>query len=141
MDKSGTDARTHGHTDARTKRRLYAPPKFFGEHKKQQQKREDATRQRIKSQLRTGYCYLNGYLHSVGMKDSPLCTCGEPESVKHYIEDCEQYVETRETLKARLFYGTGSSEFSYKLFLEVKTKDELQECREIISTKRFKIHV
>ena len=25
--------RTHGRTDARTKRRLYAPPKFFGEHK------------------------------------------------------------------------------------------------------------
>ena len=24
--------RTHGRTDARTKRRLYAPPKFFGEH-------------------------------------------------------------------------------------------------------------
>ena len=26
--------RTHGRTDARTKRRLYAPPKFFGEHNK-----------------------------------------------------------------------------------------------------------
>ena len=44
--------------------------------------------QRITSQLRTGYCYLNGYMHTVGLKDSPLCTCGEPESVKHYIEDC-----------------------------------------------------
>ena len=108
------------------------------------------TTQRIKCQLRMGYCYLNGYLHSVGMKDSPLCTCGEPESVKHYIEDCEQCVETRETLKARLFNGTGSSEFSCKLFLEVKMKDEFQECSEIInevfeeyikSTKRFKIHV
>ena len=87
---------------------------------------------------------------TVGMKVSPLCTCGEDESVKHYIEDCEQYVETREMLRARLFYGTGSSEFSCKLFLEVKMKDEFQECREIInevfeeyikSTKRFKIHV
>ena len=112
--------------------------------------RGSITTQRIKSQLRTGYCYLNGYLHSIGMKDSPLCTCGEPESVKHYIEDCEQYVETRETLRARLFYGTGSSEFSCKLFLEAKMKDEFQECREIINevfeeyikrTKRFKTHV
>ena len=46
------------------------------------------TTQKIKSQLRTGYCYLNGYLHSVGLKDWTLCTCGEPESVTHYIEDC-----------------------------------------------------
>ena len=37
--------------------------------------------QRITSQLRTGYCYLNGYMHTVGLKDSPPCTCGEPESV------------------------------------------------------------
>ena len=53
-------------------------------------------------------------------------------------------------LKARLFYGTGSSEFSCKLFLGVKMKDEFQECREIINevfevyiknTKRFKVHV
>ena len=52
--------------------------------------------QKIKSQLRKGYCYLNGYLHSVGLKDSPFYTCGEPESVKHYTEDCEQYEEIRE---------------------------------------------
>ena len=33
--------------------------------------------QRIVTQLRTGYCYLNGYLHAVGLnlKESPLCTC------------------------------------------------------------------
>ena len=54
------------------------------------------TTQRIKTQLRTGYCYLNGYLHIVGLKDSPVYTCGESESVKHYIEDCEQYEEIRE---------------------------------------------
>ena len=103
--------------------------------------------QKIKSQLRTGYCYLNGYLHSVGLKDSPLCTCGEPESVTHYIEDCEQYEEIREMLRSRLFYGTGISEFFCKLFLGVKVKDELQEYREIINevfdqyisnTNRFK---
>ena len=103
--------------------------------------------QRIVTQLRTGYCYLNGYLHAVGLKESPLCTCGEPESVKHFIEDCEQYEEIREKLRSRLFFGTGNSEFSCKLFLEVKVEDEFQECRQIIneifeeyifSTKRFK---
>ena len=50
-------------------------------------------------------------------------------------------------LRSKLFYGTGSSEFSCKLFLGVKVKDELQEYREIINeefdqyisnTNRFK---
>ena len=83
--------------------------------------------QRITSQLRTCYCYLNGYLHTIGLEDSPLCTCGEPESVKHYIEDCEQYVEIREKLKSKMFFTIGRSEFSCKMFLEVKAEDDLQE--------------
>ena len=87
----------------------------------------------IPAQLRTRYCYLNGYLHAVGLKESPLCTCGEPESVKHFIEECEQYEEIREKFRSRLFFGTGNSEFSCKLFLEVKVEDEFQECRQIIS--------
>ena len=50
-------------------------------------------------------------------------------------------------LRSRLFYGTGSSEFSCKLFLGVKMTNELQEYREIINevfdqyisnTNRFK---
>ena len=39
--------------------------------------------------------------------------------MKHLIEECEQYEEIREMLRSRLFYGTGNSEFSRKLFLEV----------------------
>ena len=66
--------------------------------------------------------------------------------MKHFIEECEQYEEILEKLRSRLFFGTGNSEFSCKLFLEVKV-DEFQECRQIIneifeeyilSTKRFK---
>ena len=103
--------------------------------------------QRITSQLRTGYCYLNGYMHTVGLKDSPLCTCGEPKSVKHYIEDCEQHVEIRERLMSKMFFTIDSSDWSCKMNLEVKAEDDLQECREILneifeeyilSTKRFK---
>ena len=46
--------------------------------------------QRIMTKLRIGYCYLNVYLYAVGLKESPLCTCGESESVKHNVEECEQ---------------------------------------------------
>ena len=65
--------------------------------------------------------------------ESPLCTCGKPESVKHYSEYCEQYEEIREKLKSRLFFCMGNGEFSCKLFLEVKVEDDFQECRKIIS--------
>ena len=74
--------------------------------------------------------------------ESPLCTCGKPESVKHYSEDFEQYEEIRERLKSRLFFG-----FSCKLFLENKVEVDFQEYRKILSeifeeyilsTKRFK---
>ena len=43
-------------------------------------------------------------MHTVGLKDSPLCTCGEPESVKHYIEDCEQHVEIRKVDDKNVLY-------------------------------------
>ena len=42
--------------------------------------------QRIMTQLRAGYCYLNSYLHVDGLKESPLYTCGEPESGKHIAD-------------------------------------------------------
>ena len=67
--------------------------------------------------------------------------------MKHQMKECEQYGEIREKLRSRLFFGTGNSEFSCKLFLEVKVEDEYQECRQIINeifeeyilkTKRFK---
>ena len=32
--------------------------------------------QQINTQFRTGYCYLNGYLHAVGLKESPVCNLG-----------------------------------------------------------------
>ena len=47
--------------------------------------------------------------------------------MKHYIEDCEQYVEIREKLKSKMFFTIGRSEFSCKMFLEVKAEDDLQE--------------
>ena len=48
---------------------------------------------------------------------------------------------------SKMFFAIDSSEFSCKMFLEVKAEDDLQECREILneifeeynlSTKRFK---
>ena len=52
--------------------------------------------------------------------------------MKHYIEDCEQHVEIRERLMSKMFFTIDSSEWSCKMFLEVKA-DDLQECREILN--------
>ena len=43
--------------------------------------------------------------------------------MKHFIEECEQYEEIREKLRSKLFFCSGKSEFSSKLFLEVKVED------------------
>ena len=59
-------------------------------------KSTDIKIQKIITQLRTGYCTLNEYKYKTGLKDSPDCTCGETESVRHYIEDCKLYESVRE---------------------------------------------
>ena len=45
--------------------------------------------------------------------------------MKHYIEDCEQYVEIGEKLKSKMFFTIGRSEFSCKMFLDMKAEDSL----------------
>lgn len=83
---------------------------------------------RIISKLRTGYC-LNEYLHKVGLSDSPHCTCGEVESVQHYIQECENYENLREELSVKLFQMTGLSEWTPDLFLNVNVRDDYEENR------------
>lgn len=94
---------------------------------------ENIKMQRVISQLRTGYCFLNEYLHRVGIKDSPQCECGDPESVSHFIEVCEKYEECREKIRTRLFLQTGINDFSVKLFLEVREKGPFYQYREILN--------
>ena len=85
--------------------------------------------QKIITQLRTGYCTLNEYKHKTGLKDSPDCICGETESVRHYIEDCELYESVRETLRVRLFQSGGIFEFKASVFLGVLKEDPYEQER------------
>lgn len=60
-------------------------------------KREDAT---ILSQLRTGKCRLNGYLHRIGAVISNVCSCGrEEETVDHFLFKCNRWSRQRQTLR------------------------------------------
>lgn len=51
------------------------------------------------ARLRLGCSSLKSHLYSKNLIDSPLCTCGEPETVKHYLATCPNYTLLRnETL-------------------------------------------
>ena len=64
---------------------------------------------------------MNEYRYKTGLQDSPNFRCGDPESVQHFIEDCELYDDIRERLRTRLFYSNccGIKVFSAKTSLEV----------------------
>lgn len=54
----------------------------------------------ILTQLRTGYTKLKDYQHKTGISDDPNCTCGEKETVNHYLLECQLYeTERQEMLK------------------------------------------
>ena len=99
---------------------------------------------KVISQLRLGYT-LNDYRHNIGLEESPNCTCGEIETVVHFICDCEEYEEERQKLLTQMFYLTGAQVISAEIFLSLK-EEIFKEHREslvmllseyITSTKRF----
>ena len=75
------------------------------------------------TQLRTGYAKLNDYLHKLGLKESNACECGEPETVKHYLLDCEMYFNAREYMRTEIFNKTGQFDLTLDLLL-TENKDE-----------------
>ena len=99
---------------------------------------------KVISQLRLGYT-LNDSRHKIGLEESPNCTCGEIETVVHFICDCEEYEEERQKLLTQMFYLTGAQVISAEIFLTLK-EEIFKEHREsllmllseyITSTKRF----
>ena len=55
------------------------------------------------SRLRLGHVGLNSHLHNFGMSDTPLCTtCGEQETVQHFLTSCRKYVWSRRKMLNRL---------------------------------------
>ena len=53
---------------------------------------------------------LNEYGHKLDSEKLPDCLCGRPETVKHYIEECENYEEIRERCRLDL------SQLAYRPF-------------------------
>ena len=82
-------------------------------------------------QLRMRYTQLNKYLHQIGVKDSPLCECGSPETVEHYLLNCERYFDSRESMRTKIFNTIGEAELTLNLLL--RHSDFLKVISDILS--------
>ena len=48
--------------------------------------------------LWTGHCGLKKHLHRIGQADTPLCPCGEEQTVEHILQLCPIYHQLRQDL-------------------------------------------
>ena len=56
----------------------------------------------IMARLRIGHCDLRYHMNRFGMVWSPLCECGEMETVEHYLVTCTEHDRERRELKRKL---------------------------------------
>ena len=84
--------------------------------------------------LRSGYTRLNYYKHLVNQIDSPNCTCGEPETVQHYLLECPNYDNDREKMRNDLFFATGSFRLDLDTILAIEKEDQFSPSRDIITS-------
>ncbi|XP_053393713.1 uncharacterized protein LOC128555451 [Mercenaria mercenaria] len=86
-------------------------------------------------QLRTGYCMLNGYMHRIGLAESPVCACQHgAETVQHYLEDCVIHEEARERLRLEeITRYIGVYSFNAELLLQRKKDDPYTEWRLLLN--------
>jgi len=73
-----------------------------GSHARQFYNRCNYREARVLVQLRSGYCRLNGYLARIARAPSPLCECGEKETVEHFLLHCTKWRDQRALLQDRV---------------------------------------
>jgi ribonuclease HI len=69
------------------------------------------------ARLRVGHVGLAQYLFRFGMADSPLCLCGDIESVSHYLLECPLHQQFRRQLKISLESADIEDQLTVKLLL------------------------
>ena len=66
--------------------------------------------QRLHARMRLKCSNLNSHLHDVGLKDSPLCNCGEgKENVDHYLLRCPTYTIQRTAMMDKINFAINIS--------------------------------
>ena len=79
------------------------------------------------AQLRIGYAKLNDYLHKIGVSETNKCSCGDIETIEHYLLNCENYFNEREIMRTTLFQQAGIVELSTELLLGCNDTDLKKE--------------
>lgn len=83
-------------------------------------------------QLRTGYSMLNEYRWKIGQKETPYCSCGEIETVKHFMLECVIYDDARLHLLHNLQTQLGITRLDLTTLLGYTDHPEISNWREII---------
>ena len=83
-------------------------------------------------QIQTGYSKLNDYRYKLGQCDSNKCACGEPETPEHFLIDCPNYQQYRETMQLKLSSQLGLNFLDAHTLLSNEEHPELPDWRETI---------
>ncbi|VDI25046.1 Hypothetical predicted protein [Mytilus galloprovincialis] len=77
----------------------------------------------ITTSLRTGYCDLNDYKSKIIPSSDKNCSCGEPETVEHYLLHCSNYEEARERMRTSIYFITGNIHMDLDTLLGIDEED------------------
>ncbi|XP_063446904.1 uncharacterized protein LOC134726431 [Mytilus trossulus] len=77
----------------------------------------------IITSLRTGYCDLNDYKSKIIPSSDKNCSCGEPETVEHYLLLCSNYEEARERMRTSIYFITGNIRMDLDTILGIDEED------------------
>ncbi|CAG2248778.1 uncharacterized protein [Mytilus edulis] len=94
----------------------------------------------ILNSLRSGYSKLKGYQHFINRHvEDNKCTCGEIESVEHFLLSCDNYSLDREKLRQSIYFKTGTLNLDLEELLNTEASADIQYAVSefIDDTRRF----
>ncbi|VDI14053.1 Hypothetical predicted protein [Mytilus galloprovincialis] len=81
----------------------------------------------ILNSLRSGYSKLKGYQHFINRHvEDNKCTCGEIESVEHFLLSCDNYSLDREKLRQSIYFKTGTLNLDLEELLNTEASADIQ---------------
>ena len=101
------------------------------------------------TRLATGHHFLNSFQSKINPKTSKYCSCGETETVHHYLFTCQKYLRFRLRWKHQVVgivedleefnSMSWTTAFGQRTDLSAEKNRQLQEsiCNYILETKRF----
>ena len=98
------------------------------------------------AQLRLGHCRLAEPSYRCGLSESPLCRCGAPESVSHFLLECALFADQRRVMSSAVSRVLPSVTLSSLLGLDGQPRTDSDLCAVmtavysfVCSTRRFSV--